>query len=178
LTRPRGLAVRQDFAAGERKAASRGKLLPERRADAHQRFDPWLDKTGCGEQRAHVTPDRMPSSDRACRPGNEPFDGSLGTTFIAIARPAFAQRPVDVLPFGLDSPGARTVLIAVPRHKPCYCFNCELDCASGGVYGRSLCRQANFSLHLLKLAKLQRHAAQRYGVAPRRNLNTIQAGGL
>jgi hypothetical protein len=55
LTRPRGFAVRQNFAAGEWKAASRGKLLPERRADAHPSYDPRLDKTGCGEQRAYVT---------------------------------------------------------------------------------------------------------------------------
>jgi excisionase family DNA binding protein len=30
-------------------------LLPERSADAHRRYDPLLDKTGGGEQRAYVT---------------------------------------------------------------------------------------------------------------------------
>jgi len=54
-TRPRGFAARQDFAAGEWKAASRSRLLPKRRADAHQSYDPLLDKTRGGEQRAYVT---------------------------------------------------------------------------------------------------------------------------
>jgi len=75
LTRPRRRIARSAVAAGERKAASRGELLPEmEKADAHRSIDPWPAKTGGGEQRAHVTPSLdakfwpcMPVGERAGR---------------------------------------------------------------------------------------------------------------
>jgi len=47
-------------------------------ADAHRRFDPQPAKAGGGEQRAYITPFRMPRSSRVCRLGNKLTDGSLG----------------------------------------------------------------------------------------------------
>jgi len=51
-------------------------------ADAHRSYDPDPAKTGIGEQRAYVTPFRMPCSGRACRPENELPDGSLLPAYI------------------------------------------------------------------------------------------------
>jgi hypothetical protein len=77
LTQLRGTVVRPVLGAVERKAASRSGLLPEWRADAHLRTDPQLAKTSSGEQGAHVSPIRMPRSDRACRSESKLPEGHL-----------------------------------------------------------------------------------------------------
>jgi len=86
LTRLRSQAARSDIAAGERKAVSKGGLLLQRAAGAHQSIDPQLAKAGGGEQRAHATQLQMPSPGRVYRPGDELTNGSLGT--ISIFSPA------------------------------------------------------------------------------------------
>jgi len=78
--------VRPVLGAVERKVASRSGLLPEWRADAHLRTDPRLAKTSSGEQGAHVSPIRMPRSDRACRSESKLPDGHLEPFFYP-ARP-------------------------------------------------------------------------------------------
>jgi hypothetical protein len=78
----RGSVVRPVLGAVERKAASRSGLLPEWRADAHLRTDPRLAKTSSGEQGAHVSPIRMPRSDRACRSESKLPEGHLEPFFI------------------------------------------------------------------------------------------------
>jgi len=87
LTRLRSQAAKSDIAAGERKAVSKGGLLLQRAAGAHQSIDPQLAKAGGGEQRAHATQLQMPSPGRVYRPGDELTNGSLGT--ISIFSPAY-----------------------------------------------------------------------------------------
>ncbi len=88
---------------------------------------------------------RMPCSGRACRSESEQFCGSLGTIFIARSRLR-------------ATPAARPPILVVLARV---CAGTYLSDESGATTSRSLCRQLNFSLHFLKLAKLQRQATQR-----------------
>ena len=121
-TRPRGFAARQTFAAGEGKAASRGKLLPERRADAHQSYDPRLNKTGCGEQRAYVTadPDAM---FRPCMPVGERAIQRVTWNHFCVCPPAqlLAVQPFNSVAENLIRflPGCGGVPGAATRISPC-----------------------------------------------------------
>ena len=69
----------QDGKAQTRTGAPRG--VPPQRLDGQHRLTATFEKTSSGERRAYVTPFWMPSSGRACRPGSELTDGSLGTIF-------------------------------------------------------------------------------------------------
>jgi hypothetical protein len=90
-TRLRGWVARPVLGAVERKVASRSGLLPKWRADAHLRTDPQLAKTSSGEQRAHVSPIRMPRSDRACRSESKLPEGHLEPF---LSRPPYRARRV------------------------------------------------------------------------------------